>query len=1052
MDIIKLVTVGDAFSGDGTGIRNYKTALCQVLAQSHGLKDDTIAMSFDNYSITAMVNGEPITVGFFDTAGQEDYARLRPLTYPQTDIILVTFIMQVERTLDNVIAKWIPEIKDFAKDAACFLVGINAAKVDYPEDAKPVDFSKIVKVTRTCGFLKFFQINDLFDQTMFASNLLNDILRLYYKNLVKEEKKVKPIKGSVGLNLSELLEVGSVGSKRNVKNVAKELERRTEGGLLQSQELQDNYTLVFNFCILNHPTLKNSVIIDLIKSNLDDFEINAKLNSQTLMMIRDETLLIMIFDLFEEGKLVDYLLSLHLSIYDVIAQRNFLALHDYLIRWVNQDSLKVIRQKGTEKGRNIFYICADYGHYDLLDSFRTNFPLEDVVKMLDESHPTPFSRMCKEEYIVPILENSNIFNQLSLATKQEILITACKNNLKTVIDCLQNTLDQGTFLDLVKGLDAMERNALMIAAMNTSDTVLLTLISTTFFGAGHKKVEDEGNEDIGELLHHKDYEGRTLLKIVIDQGEPMAIVRDLLIKIERDYFKKDNISSMVQYFKDTIGPCEIIVKAIADEEASRSKSVYDKVKIWAKIFLEFLLPFAIFLQDVITDSLLTIKYQKAMEGNSTDQLVTCNTTTDCPLVMDETMQALVEIPKGLDAKPCFIYSLVFMLLPLVCYFIDWFLRKKFLLTNNLLLWISLSGGIKHILVTPFYFMYQCFTHLLWIVFWPIINMVLRYQKTGLYITSLGEDRAHHKIKLEEQINLTTRAQMFEVSIESSFQPLLQIYLYLPCFILDAYCEKFDDSWSHAFNRLELWAIMSSVVSLAWAFNTHEANEHNGALSFSANPLARILLLISTLMKIFGRLICLILVTYCTGSGNFWPLMVFVTCHIVLVIVIDFSCSYKMVPKITTEIIFNCLFNGLANIYTCHNWFNPSVKSSPSGQSFNTTYTLRCILIESLLMLENLMAVTVVWTTFSLTLPFYLCLISFFLYFGGVLLKLFYYKQLHIWRILYWEHFISLAWIPCMKKSIPEEDGTSIENEAMLPKVGESEKNLDIELQLSTNAK
>ena len=149
MDIIKLVTVGDAFSGDGTGIRNYKTALCQVLAQSHGLKDDTIAMSFDNYSITAMVNGEPITVGFFDTAGQEDYARLRPLTYPQTDIILVTFIMQVERTLDNVIAKWIPEIKDFAKDAACFLVGINAAKVDYPEDAKPVDFSKIVKVTRT---------------------------------------------------------------------------------------------------------------------------------------------------------------------------------------------------------------------------------------------------------------------------------------------------------------------------------------------------------------------------------------------------------------------------------------------------------------------------------------------------------------------------------------------------------------------------------------------------------------------------------------------------------------------------------------------------------------------------------------------------------------------------------------------------------------------------------------------------------------------------------------------------------------------------------------
>ena len=69
--------------------------------------------------------------------------------------------MQVERTLDNVIAKWIPEIKDFAKDAACFLVGINAAKVDYPEDAKPVDFSKIVKVTRIILALFHLELDPL---------------------------------------------------------------------------------------------------------------------------------------------------------------------------------------------------------------------------------------------------------------------------------------------------------------------------------------------------------------------------------------------------------------------------------------------------------------------------------------------------------------------------------------------------------------------------------------------------------------------------------------------------------------------------------------------------------------------------------------------------------------------------------------------------------------------------------------------------------------------------------------------------------------------------
>ncbi|KAG7261508.1 hypothetical protein CRUP_011614 [Coryphaenoides rupestris] len=44
---------------------------------------------FDNYAVTVMIGGEPYTLGLFDTAGQEDYDRLRPLSYPQTDVFLV---------------------------------------------------------------------------------------------------------------------------------------------------------------------------------------------------------------------------------------------------------------------------------------------------------------------------------------------------------------------------------------------------------------------------------------------------------------------------------------------------------------------------------------------------------------------------------------------------------------------------------------------------------------------------------------------------------------------------------------------------------------------------------------------------------------------------------------------------------------------------------------------------------------------------------------------------------------------------------------------------
>merc|ERR1712137_130517 len=176
---IKCVVVGDGAVGKTCVLLSYTVDFFPM---------DYVPTVFDNYSANVKVNDKMITLGLWDTAGQEDYNMLRPLSYPQSDVFLIVFSVVEPASFENAIKKWYPELCENAKNVEKIFVG---NKIDKREDGNPehIPTSTAQKVVSDlgCTYLECSALSQVGLKNVFDT-AIRQVLKKREQPVVKKRK------------------------------------------------------------------------------------------------------------------------------------------------------------------------------------------------------------------------------------------------------------------------------------------------------------------------------------------------------------------------------------------------------------------------------------------------------------------------------------------------------------------------------------------------------------------------------------------------------------------------------------------------------------------------------------------------------------------------------------------------------------------------------------------------------------------------------------------------------------------------------------------------
>ena len=169
----KIVIVGDGACG--------KTSLLYVFTLGE-FPTEYHPTVFENYVTDCRIDGKPVQLALWDTAGQEEYERLRPLSYHNSHTILIGYPIDDRDSLDNARTKWVDEVKKYCPKTAYMLIGLKKDLRKSTADSRYVQVHMGEQAAREMGAKVYMEssaltgegVDDIFEYATRTSLLVNE--------------------------------------------------------------------------------------------------------------------------------------------------------------------------------------------------------------------------------------------------------------------------------------------------------------------------------------------------------------------------------------------------------------------------------------------------------------------------------------------------------------------------------------------------------------------------------------------------------------------------------------------------------------------------------------------------------------------------------------------------------------------------------------------------------------------------------------------------------------------------------------------------------------